>query len=71
MVDLLGTVYVADHYNHRVIRWLKGATEGSVVIDSHGQPNQLNLPWDLSFDRQNNLYVVDYGNHRLQKFNIE
>jgi hypothetical protein len=55
------------------MRWLKGATQGSVVVADDGQggqPNQFNYPSDLSFDRQNNLYVVDNDNNRVQKFNI-
>ena len=74
VVDQLGAVFMADQTNNRVVRWLKGATEGSVVVGGNGQGgqvNQLNSPLDLSFDRQNNLYVVDYSKHRIQKFNIE
>ncbi|CAF3705199.1 unnamed protein product [Rotaria socialis] len=76
VVDQLGTVYVADDGNNRIMRWPKGATQGSVIVGGNGrgkQSNQLNQPIGLSFDRHGNLYVVDYGygNHRVQKFNIE
>jgi DNA-binding beta-propeller fold protein YncE len=67
----LGSVYVADTSNDRVIRWLKGAEEGTIVVGGKGageQPNQFIYPVDLSFDRENNLYVVDCSNHRVQKF---
>jgi hypothetical protein len=56
------------------MRWLKGETEGSVVVGGNrqgAQANQLNAPVGLSFDRQNNVYVVDHNNQRIQKFNIE
>jgi hypothetical protein len=65
---------VADYANHRIMRWPKGATQGTVIIGGNGrgaQSNQLNEPVDLSFDRHGNLYVVDFENHRVQKFNIE
>ena len=71
VVDQFGTIYVADCYNDRVVRWLKGATEGSIVVAGDGQANALSQPSDLSFDRQNNLYVVEWNNHRVQKFNVE
>ena len=74
IVDQLGTVYVADCGNARIMRWSKGATQGSVIVGGNGggsQSNQLNGPMGLSFDRHGNLYVVDNGNHRVQKFNIE
>ena len=65
---------MADRENDRIMRWVKGATEGSVIVGGNGrggQSNQLNEPFGLSFDRHGNLYVVDYGNHRVQKFNID
>ncbi|CAF1648424.1 unnamed protein product, partial [Rotaria sp. Silwood1] len=74
VVDQLGTVYVTDSGNHRIMRWPKGATQGSVIVGGNGsgaQSNRLNGPVGLSFDRHGNLYVVDHGNHRVQKFNIE
>ncbi len=46
IVDQMGTIYVTDKGNHRVMHWFKGTTN----------------PCDLSFDRHNNLYVVDYNN---------
>jgi DNA-binding beta-propeller fold protein YncE len=74
VVDQLGTVYVADCGNHRIMRWPKGATQGSVIAGGKGsgeQLNRLSYPWDLSFDQHNNLYVVDNENHRILKFSIE
>jgi hypothetical protein len=56
------------------MRWVKGATQGSVIVGGNGEgekSNQLNGPIGLSFDRHGNLYVVDWGNYRVQKFNIE
>jgi hypothetical protein len=73
IVDQLGSVYVADCGNNRVISWLKGAREGTIVVGGNGegkQPNQFNYPIDLSFDRQKNLYVVDSFNHRVEKFDV-
>ena len=72
VVDQLGTVYVADWGNDRIMRWPKRAREGSIVVGQRGtgqQPNQLRRPTGLSFDRYGNLYVVDSGNFRVQRFN--
>ena len=75
VVNQLGHVYVAEFSNHRIMRWSKGSKEGSVVVgggNGRGQLlNQLDNPIDLSFDRQSNLYVVDAGNHRVQKFHVD
>jgi hypothetical protein len=32
VVDQLDTVYVADFWNARIMRWMKGATQGTQVI---------------------------------------
>ncbi|CAF5128245.1 unnamed protein product, partial [Rotaria sp. Silwood1] len=67
-------VYVADYGNHRIMCWPKGATQGSVIVGGNGsgaRSNQLASPIGLSFDRHGNLYVTDYGNNRVQQFNIE
>jgi DNA-binding beta-propeller fold protein YncE len=73
IVDQLGSIYVVDTDNNRVIRWLKGAEEGTIVVGGYAigeDPRQFNQLTDLSFDRQNNLYVVDFRNHRVQKFDF-
>ncbi|CAF2117929.1 unnamed protein product, partial [Rotaria magnacalcarata] len=46
-VDTLGTLYVADSLNHRVMRWTQGAKQGTVIAGGNGQgarANQFNDP---------------------------
>ncbi|CAM4953690.1 unnamed protein product [Rotaria socialis] len=75
VVDTLGTLYVADSWNHRVMRWTQGdQKQGSVILggnNSGAGANQFNYPFGLGFDQNGNLYVTDYGNHRVQRFSIE
>jgi DNA-binding beta-propeller fold protein YncE len=73
-VDILGTVYVADSHNNRIIRWPKGVKHGTLIVRGHGKGEgvkQLNTPWDWSFDRYGSPYVVDCDNNRVQRFSIE
>ncbi|CAM4972273.1 unnamed protein product [Rotaria socialis] len=74
-VDTLGTLYVADSRNHRVMRWIHGDKgQGTVIVGGNGQgerADQFNVPRGLSFDQHGNLYVVDMGNNRVQRFSIE
>ncbi|CAF4629799.1 unnamed protein product, partial [Rotaria socialis] len=74
-VDTLGTLYVADFGNHRVMRWTQGdKKQGTVVVggnDEGAGANQFNYLVGLSFDRHGNLYVVDRDNHRVHRFSIE
>ena len=44
-----------------MLRWNK---TGITIVDG----NQLNTPFDVVVDYANNLYVVNYGNSRVQKF---
>ncbi len=56
------------------MRWSEGAKEGTIIVGGNGQGNQSNQLYrlrSLAFDWQGNLYVVDLGNKRLQKFEID
>ena len=69
----MGSVYVVDRGNDRVMRWLRDAKEGSVIVGGNGrgsQDNQLSQPTSISFDRQGNLYVVDCYNDRVKRFSL-
>lgn len=73
IVDQLGNIHVAEKGNHRVMRWSKGAREGTIILgrnEGGEQADQFESPRDVSFDRQNNLYVLDGGNNRIQKFSV-
>ncbi|CAF1295485.1 unnamed protein product [Adineta steineri] len=75
IVDHVGNIYVSNSYAFQIKRWSPGAKEGVPVvgeekIESDG-PTELSHPYDLSFDRQGNLYVLSYGTNRLQKFVID
>ncbi|CAF1459896.1 unnamed protein product [Adineta steineri] len=56
-----------DCGNHRVMRWCEGAKEGEIIVGGN-QSNQLKGPIGLSFDNEENLYVVGCHNHRIQKY---
>jgi len=71
----VGDVYVVDSNNHRIMCWSLGSKEGRVVVGGgKGQgkgSDHLNHPRGLSFDVENNLYVVDCDNHRIQRFHVD
>ena len=69
-VDQSESVYIAEKGNNRIVRWLKGAKEGTIILGGNvgEQANQFSSPRDLSFDEENNLYVLDGDNNRIQKF---
>ncbi|CAF1056683.1 unnamed protein product [Adineta steineri] len=66
-VDEQETIYVADSGNHRIMRWLRDATNGTLIAGGNGRgssPDQFDLPSDVSLDREGNLYVTDMINNR-------
>ncbi|CAF1026843.1 unnamed protein product [Adineta steineri] len=63
------TLYVADFSNHRIQKWLYGASNGTTVSGqsnvSGSALNQLNKPFALIMDTNKSLYIVDSGNNRI------
>ncbi len=71
-------LFVVDSGNHRIQIF---DLESFQLVGSWGQanlsatpqpgsaPGQFNTPWTLAGDSAGNIYVVDYGNQRVQKFN--
>ena len=69
-VDADHSVYVADTYNHRVIKWTRAAREGEVVAGGQGDGNslaQLSSPSGIFVDQMGSVYIVDQGNHRVMR----
>ena len=75
-VDGNGNVYIASSLCHWVTVWAPNATNGSLVAGlataTAGNDSQsLNWPFGLFLDEVHaSLYVVDYKNHRIQKFDL-
>ncbi|CAF5178421.1 unnamed protein product, partial [Rotaria sp. Silwood1] len=68
-VDQQQTVYVSDNWNHRVMKWNKGAKEGIVVAGGQGEGRtltQLSYPEGLFVDTLGTLYVADWGNRVMR-----
>ena len=58
-----GGVYVADFQNRRVQKF---SVDGA-FLESFGDASIFNRPIDVA-ERSGNLYVVDYGGHRIHRF---
>ena len=69
---------VADHYNHCVYLFSNMKNQETYYqktilkkLGSHGTADgQFQNPCGVVFDNNNNLFVVDGNNHRIQKFDI-
>lgn len=79
-VDAAGAVWVADTFNHRVLRFEKPSINGSpatlvlgqrsVTANGYGTPSasSLSFPNSVAADAAGNVWVVDGGNHRVLRF---
>ena len=67
MVDSSGILYVAEEGNKRITSWPPFTDRSRIII---GEAAEFSSPVDLSFDHNNNLYVSDRDNHRIQRFSI-
>ena len=83
-VDSLGNLYVADQNNHRILEYNTPFVSGTVADKVFGQSgnftfnfcnqsgvnaNSLCTPTGLAVDTTNNLYVADFSNSRVLKYN--
>ncbi|CAF0887706.1 unnamed protein product [Didymodactylos carnosus] len=71
-VDDDQTIYVADHSNHRIVEWKRGATSGQVIAGATEQGNdayQLNTPYDVILDKETGSVIIcDNGNYRVVRW---
>ncbi|CAF4729948.1 unnamed protein product [Rotaria sp. Silwood1] len=71
-VDSNAALYISDRSNHRIVTWTAGATTGVVIAGVTGTPGStatyLSSPTTIAVDTNNNLYVMDAGNNRVQRF---
>ena len=65
-VDPANTVYVVERGNHRMMKWIKGATSGIRIAGNGTQENsltQLNVPTFVTGDTNNYIYISELQNY--------
>lgn len=76
-MDAAGNIYIADRDNHAVrkvntsgtISIAGTGTSGSIGDGGAATAAQVSQPVGLNFDAAGNLYIADYGNHRIRMIN--
>ena len=65
-----GYLYVVDATGHRVVKFdANGNYYSQMAFDIGSLPGQFSNPTWIALDGSNNIYVLDAGNDRVQKFN--
>ena len=74
LVDTNDYMYISEVGTHRITRWGPDSMFGVCIAGCAGgagnAATQLSGPHSLAFDSEGSLYVSDYGNHRVQKFQM-
>ncbi|CAF1547541.1 unnamed protein product, partial [Didymodactylos carnosus] len=70
-IDSNGTLYIVDSYNNRIQKWFKNANSGVTIAgDMNGAPgstsDKLYNPNNVYVDKEQNLYISDSRNNRIQ-----
>ena len=62
-------VCVVENWNHRIQLLNSNLTFSSIIGGGHSSKNgEFAHPWGVTCDSTGNVYVADYGNHRIQVF---
>jgi hypothetical protein len=70
--DTSGNTYISDGYvNSRIAKVDKDGTWLKSWGEPGDQPGQFNTPHSIAVDAQNNIYVADRGNRRIQVFDSD
>ena len=68
-------VYIADWWNHRIIKWKIGANDGQIIAGGKGDGNridQVSYPTDVIVDRKSkSLIISDRKNHRVVRWSLD
>ena len=72
VLDADGYLFIVEKGNHRIIRSIPNGFKCLIgCTDGNGdQFNQLNYPYTMSFDTIGNIYVADFNNNRIQRFDL-
>lgn len=72
-------LFVADSGNHRIqifdpdswqLAGVWGQPDPTATPQPRSEPDRFNQPWSLASDPMGDVYVVDFGNRRVQKFDL-
>jgi DNA-binding beta-propeller fold protein YncE len=70
--DSAGNTYISDGYvNSRIAKVDKDENWLTSWGEPGNQPGQFNTPHSITTDAQNNIYVADRGNRRIQVFDTD
>lgn len=75
VVSSQGDIIVCDYMNNRIQRWNASSATGETIAGdplaaSGATSNRFNAPRAVAIDKDDNIYVADTTNLRIQRFNV-
>ncbi|CAF3611303.1 unnamed protein product [Rotaria sordida] len=70
-LDNNDVLYIADSVNHRVVKWMPGASSGQVVAggnENGKNANQFNYLSSIVVDKNGTMFICDRENDRVQQW---
>ncbi|CAF4394555.1 unnamed protein product, partial [Adineta steineri] len=71
-IDNDKSIYIADSFNHRIVKSKLNSNTGQIIAGGNrngNQNNQLNCPRDIIFDKENNSFIIsDEENKRVIRY---
>ncbi|CAF4342813.1 unnamed protein product, partial [Adineta steineri] len=69
-IDNDNSIYIADQWNHRIVKWKLNSNIGEIIASGNANGNnQLSRPLDIIFDRENNSFIISgFGNIRVIQY---
>ncbi|CAF1536482.1 unnamed protein product, partial [Rotaria sp. Silwood1] len=67
-INEIGAIYICDHANHRIQKWIDGAHEGITVASNI---NQLRTPVSILLEPTADemmMYILDFNHYRILKW---
>jgi DNA-binding beta-propeller fold protein YncE len=69
-VDSLGNFYISSNFDNTITVLSSSLVHLFDIADAGSGNGQFNQPYGMAFDPDNNLYIVDGLNNRVQKFTL-
>ncbi|CAF3734821.1 unnamed protein product [Adineta steineri] len=68
-IDNDKSIYIADFFNHRIVKWKLNSKTGQVIAGGNGkgsENNQLDCPTNIIYDKKKDSFIIsDWQNNRV------
>jgi hypothetical protein len=64
-IDENSSIYIADTYNHRIMKWISGSSNGEVVVSYNDSKNFVS---SVVVDKNGTMYFCDRFNNRIEQW---